>query len=111
MKLSRPKVEIRNPTLFEMETLEEAPKLAGELKIERPFSLPGILLGPSAFTAAGWETFVLSTGHASYRVRPWWSQERRYSRGSLAEFHGVLLFLRQDDVAPVARKFNSTTLR
>ena len=56
MKSSRPKVEpIRQPTLFQMEKLEEAPKLASELKIERPYSLPGILLGTSAFTAAGWE--------------------------------------------------------
>jgi uncharacterized protein YecE (DUF72 family) len=38
-----------------MEKLEEAPKLAGELKIERPYSLPGILLGTSAFTADGWQ--------------------------------------------------------
>jgi len=45
---------IRNPTLFEMEKLEKAAELAGELKIERPYSLPGILLGTSAFTANGW---------------------------------------------------------
>ena len=50
----RPKVEsIHNPTLFPMANLEEAAELAGELKIERPHSLPGILLGTSAFTAAG----------------------------------------------------------
>ena len=56
MKQQRPKVEpIRNPTLFEMEKLEEPAKLAGEIKIERPCSLPGILLGTSAFTANGWE--------------------------------------------------------
>jgi hypothetical protein len=52
----RPKVEpIRNPTLFPMEKLEETVKLASELKIERPYSLPGILLGTSAFTADGWQ--------------------------------------------------------
>jgi hypothetical protein len=52
----RPKVEpIRQPTLFQMEKLEEAPRLATEPKIERPYSLPGILLGTSAFTANGWE--------------------------------------------------------
>ena len=45
---------IRNPTLFEIEKLEEAFKVASELKIERPYSLPGILLGTSAFTADGW---------------------------------------------------------
>jgi hypothetical protein len=33
--------------------LDEAAELAGEPKIERPYSLPGILLGTSAFTAAG----------------------------------------------------------
>jgi uncharacterized protein YecE (DUF72 family) len=48
----RPKVEIRQPTLFQMEKLEEA---ATESKIERPYSLPGILLGTSAFTANGWQ--------------------------------------------------------
>jgi hypothetical protein len=46
---------IRNPTLFDMGKLEEAPKLASELNIERPYSLPGILLGTSAFTANGWQ--------------------------------------------------------
>jgi Protein of unknown function DUF72 len=39
-----------------MEKLETAPKLAkGELKAERPYCLPGILLDTSAFTANGWE--------------------------------------------------------
>jgi uncharacterized protein YecE (DUF72 family) len=53
VKLKRPKVEpIRDPTLFQLETAAE---LAGMLKIGRPFSLPGILLGTSAFTAAGWQ--------------------------------------------------------
>jgi len=52
----RPKVEpIRQPTLFQMEKLEDAAELAGERKIERPYSLPGILLGTSAFTADGWQ--------------------------------------------------------
>ena len=55
VKSQRPKVEpIRQPTLFQMEKLDEAAE-PGELKIERPYSLPGILLGTSAFTAAGWE--------------------------------------------------------
>jgi hypothetical protein len=52
----RPKVEpIRQPTLFEMEKLDKAAELASELKIERLFSLPGILLGTSAFTVTGCE--------------------------------------------------------
>jgi len=55
VKSHRPKGPIPNPTLFQMEELEEAAKLANTLNVERPFSLPGILLGTSAFTAAGWE--------------------------------------------------------
>jgi len=38
-----------------MEKLEDAAKPASELKVERPFSLPGIFLGTSAFKAAGWK--------------------------------------------------------
>jgi len=41
--------------LFEMEKLKEVAKPASEPKIDRPYSLPGILLGTSAFTANGWE--------------------------------------------------------
>ena len=48
-----PRVEpIRDPTLFQ---LEQAQQLANKLRVDRPFSIPGILLGTSAFTAAGWE--------------------------------------------------------
>lgn len=55
MKSQRPSVElIRQPTLFQMEKLDEAAE-PGEPKIERPYSLPGILLGTSAFTANGWQ--------------------------------------------------------
>jgi uncharacterized protein YecE (DUF72 family) len=38
-----------------MEKLEEAPELSGEQKIDHPFSLPGIFLGTSSFTATGWQ--------------------------------------------------------
>jgi len=39
----RPKVEsIRNPTLFPLDKLEEAGKLASTVIGDRPFSLPGI---------------------------------------------------------------------
>jgi uncharacterized protein YecE (DUF72 family) len=56
VKSQRPKVEpIRQPTLFQMEKLEKAAELTSQLKIERPYSLPGILLGTSAFTANGWQ--------------------------------------------------------
>jgi hypothetical protein len=56
MKSQRPKVEpIRNPTLFEMAKLEATEKLATSPAVDRPYSLPGILLGTSAFTANGWQ--------------------------------------------------------
>lgn len=51
----RSKVEpIRNPTLFEMDKLEVAGRLANSLGVERPYCEPGLLLGTSAFTANGW---------------------------------------------------------
>jgi uncharacterized protein YecE (DUF72 family) len=50
----RKKVEpLRNPTLFQMDKLDEP--VASELNVQRPYSLPGILLGTSAFTASGWQ--------------------------------------------------------
>lgn len=56
MKPQRPKVEpIRQPNLFDMEKLEKTAELTSQPKIERPYSLPGILLGTSAFTADGWQ--------------------------------------------------------
>jgi uncharacterized protein YecE (DUF72 family) len=51
-----PKVApILNLTLFEMEKLEEADPHSKTLAAHRPYSVPGILLGTSAFTASGWE--------------------------------------------------------
>ena len=53
MKSSRPKVEpILQPTLFQM---DQAAELTSQPKTARPNSLPGILLGTSAFTANGWQ--------------------------------------------------------
>ncbi|HEV3419600.1 MAG TPA: DUF72 domain-containing protein [Candidatus Acidoferrum sp.] len=45
----------KDPTLFEMGKLEEAGRLANALKVERPYSEPGLFLGTSSFTASGWE--------------------------------------------------------
>ena len=42
---------IRDPTQLQ---LEKAQELAGMLRVDRPFAAPGIFLGTSAFTAAGW---------------------------------------------------------
>lgn len=50
----RPVTPIKDPTLFEMSKLEEAGTLANSLKVERPYSEPGLFLGTSAFTASGW---------------------------------------------------------
>jgi uncharacterized protein YecE (DUF72 family) len=49
----RSKVEsIRQPTLFD---LKKPPEPAVQSNIGRPFSLPGIFLGTSSFTATGWQ--------------------------------------------------------
>ena len=49
MPPKRPKVEpIRNPTLFEIDKLEQAGNLANSLNVERPYSEPGLPLGTSA---------------------------------------------------------------
>ena len=55
MKKSERVEQIRQPTLFQMEKLDQTAEITGEPKIDRPYSLPGILLGTSAFTANGWE--------------------------------------------------------
>lgn len=71
----RPKVEpIRNPTLFEMEKLKEAGKLTNSLRVERPYSEPGMYLGISAFTAAGL----------------CWHLHTRLRRASFGQSYGVL---------------------
>jgi hypothetical protein len=56
---------IKNPTLFEMGKLEEAGRLANALKVERPYSEPGLFLGTSAFTAAGWPGTTCTGTHLS----------------------------------------------
>jgi len=62
----RPKVElIRQPTLFQMEKLEKGAEPASQLNVERPYSLPGILLGTSAFTANGWQGSFYPSGMKS----------------------------------------------
>jgi hypothetical protein len=49
----------RQPTLFELEKPSES---VIQSNIERPFSLPGIFLGTSSFTAKDWEgTFYSAT--------------------------------------------------
>jgi uncharacterized protein YecE (DUF72 family) len=66
VKSQRPKVEpIRQPTLFQMEKPEIAPELTSQLRIERPYSLSGILLGTSAFTANGWQGIFYPPGMKS----------------------------------------------
>ena len=45
--------------------LGDAAKPASELKVERPYSLPGLLLGTSSFTAKGWEGTFYPSGMKS----------------------------------------------
>src|SRR5882762_2747637 len=67
----RPKVElIRQPTLFQMEKLEKGAEPASQLNVERPYSLPGILLGTSAFTANGWQGSFYPSGMKSRDFLP-----------------------------------------
>jgi uncharacterized protein YecE (DUF72 family) len=66
VKSSRPKVEpVRQPTLFQMEKLEESAELTSQSKIERPYTLPRILLGTSSFTADGWQGTFYPAGMKS----------------------------------------------
>lgn len=48
-----------------MEKLEEVREVANGLTVERPYFEPGIYLGTSAFTAAGWEGTFYPTGMKS----------------------------------------------
>ncbi len=55
MPPKRPKIEpIHQPTLFELDKLEKAADLASRLQVDRPYQEPGLLIGTSAFVAAGW---------------------------------------------------------
>jgi uncharacterized protein YecE (DUF72 family) len=72
----RQRVEpIRNPTLFEMDKLEDAGRLANSLHVERPCYEPGLLLGTSAFTAAGWEGSFYPAGMKSRDFLPYYSSQ------------------------------------
>jgi uncharacterized protein YecE (DUF72 family) len=53
---------IRQPTLFELNKQNE---VDGPHEIIRPYPLPGILLGTSAFTANGWESSFYPPGMKS----------------------------------------------
>ena len=48
-----------------MEKVEAAPELSGEQKIDHPYSLPGIFLGTSSFTATGWQRSFYPQGMRS----------------------------------------------
>ena len=63
MNSKRPTVErIRQPTLFD---LQESSGPTDQPNTERPYSLPGIFLGTSSFTAAGWEGSLYPLGMRS----------------------------------------------
>ena len=76
MKPPRQNVEpIRQPTLFQMEKLEEAATLPNTLAGDRPYSLPEILLGTSAFTAAGWEGSFYPPGMQSRDILSYYATQ------------------------------------
>ncbi|MGB7436419.1 MAG: DUF72 domain-containing protein [Candidatus Acidiferrum sp.] len=53
-----------------MDKLEDAGQLANSLQVERPYYEPGLLLGTSAFTAAGWEGSFYPAGKRCCLSRP-----------------------------------------
>lgn len=74
MTPKRQKVEpIRESTLFEMDKLEDGEQLANLLPVERPYYEPGLLLGTSAFTAAGWEGSFYPPGMKPRDFLPFYS--------------------------------------
>lgn len=66
---------IRDPTLFEMGKLEQAGELVNRLKVERPYSEPGLFLGTSAFTAAGWPGSFYPAGMKPADYLTYYSQQ------------------------------------
>jgi uncharacterized protein YecE (DUF72 family) len=71
VKSKRPKNPASAPTLFEMEKVDPVEERAAELTLDRPHADSSLLLGTSAFTAAGWPgTFypptLKSTDYLSY---------------------------------------------
>lgn len=54
-----------NPTLFEMDKLEKAVDPISKPDIVSPYQEPGLLLGTSSFTAAGWPRTFYPVGMKS----------------------------------------------
>jgi uncharacterized protein YecE (DUF72 family) len=71
----RPKVEsVRAPTLFEMDKVEELVSPARRAKVERAFRVPGMYLGTSSFTAAGWDGTFYPKGMRSADYLPFYAE-------------------------------------
>ncbi len=60
------------PTLFD---LKETPKAAVQSNFERPFTLPGVLLGTSSFTATGWEGSFYPQGMRSREFLSYYAKQ------------------------------------
>jgi hypothetical protein len=72
VKSERSKVNpTRQPMLFELEKAE----LTSQLNTDRPYSVPGILLGTSAFTARGWEGSFYPRGMQSRDYLSYYTQQ------------------------------------
>lgn len=75
MTPKRPKAEpLRNPTLFQMDELDEPTNSLNSAKAERPFSVPGMYLGTSSFTATGWEGTFYPKGMRSAEYLAFYAQ-------------------------------------
>jgi hypothetical protein len=85
-------------TLVEMEKLDGVEESARLLRTERPYSEPGIYLGTSSFTAAGWEGSFYPTGmqsrdFLSYYATRFAMVEVDAIHGAAARFNGGLYAL------------------
>jgi len=78
MSPKRPKVvPIINPTLFEMGKVEEARKLMANIVLPRPYDIPHVYLGTSAFQAKGWERMFYPKGMKPAEYLTYYSQTFR----------------------------------
>jgi hypothetical protein len=76
-----PKVEtIRDPTLFEMDKLEQAGNLANSLALELPYSELGLPLGTSSFTADGWQGSFYPPGMQTHNFLPYYATRSTFQR-------------------------------
>jgi uncharacterized protein YecE (DUF72 family) len=60
-----------------MEKLDQPAQLTSSIKVERPYSVPGIYLGTSSFTASGWEGNFYPAGMKSREFLSYYATQFR----------------------------------